>query len=461
MEQHKYTGIDLINMGYEPGEWFKEALLNLNANEYSDSEVISYLKSIEPAPHIPLNENPVTYFKNINSMNELEDINISSVYRTMDELMKTPTIVAGAVMPDACPTGRVGEIPVGGVAVAHNAIHPGMHSADICCSVMVSDLGKVDPKDVLDNAQIVSHFGPKFSNENIQYSLPENLEKEMENNHFLNNDSTRLLSRLHLGTQGDGNHFLFVGKSKKNGNTILVTHHGSRGVGAVLYKNAMKVAEKFRKRISIETLPNNAWIPFNTDEGKNYWDALQIIRNWTKYNHSLIHKLTAEKLGVTIVNNFWNEHNFVFKEDDLFYHAKGSTPVDTKFLPDTNGLQIIPLNMAQPILIVKGKTNETNLGFAPHGAGRNVSRTKHKIMNSDLTEREIFDNETKDIDARFYSGHIDISELPSAYKDASTVRSQIEMFNLCEIEDEILPYGSIMAGNWQIDAPWKKKKRES
>jgi RNA-splicing ligase RtcB len=458
MEKRKYTGKDLISMGFEPGEWFKEALMNLNENDYSDSEVVTYLKSIQPAPHIPIHEKPVEYFKNISSMNELEEINVSSVFRTMDELMRTPTIVAGAIMPDACPTGRVGEIPVGGVAVAHNAIHPGMHSADICCSVMVSDLGKTDPKDVLNNAQNVSHFGPKFSKEEIQHSLPDHLLDGIENNHFLNNDSTKLLSRLHLGTQGDGNHFLYVGISKKSGNTFLVTHHGSRGVGAVLYKNAMKVAEKFRKRISKETLPNNAWIPYDTDEGRNYWKALQTVRNWTKYNHNLIHKLTAERVGVSIIDNYWNEHNFVFKEGDLFYHAKGSTPVDTKFLPDTNGLQIIPLNMAQPILIVKGKTNETNLGFAPHGAGRNVSRSKHKYMNSEQTDREIFENETKDIDARFYSGHIDISELPSAYKDAETVRKQIETFNLCEIEDEILPYGSIMAGNWQIDAPWNKKK---
>ncbi len=32
-------------------------------------------------------------------------------------------------------------------------------------------------------------------------------------------------------------------------------------------------------------------------------------------------------------------------------------------------------------------------------------------------------------------------------------------FDLGEVVDEILPYGCIMAGNWQIDAPWKLKKR--
>jgi hypothetical protein len=45
-------------------------------------------------------------------------------------------------MPDACPTGPEGQIPVGGVVVAKNAIHPGFHSADICCSVMLTDFGK-------------------------------------------------------------------------------------------------------------------------------------------------------------------------------------------------------------------------------------------------------------------------------------------------------------------------------
>ena len=41
-------------------------------------------------------------------------------------------------------------IPVGGIAVTKNAIHPSMHSADICCSVMMTNLGNVSPKMVLD-----------------------------------------------------------------------------------------------------------------------------------------------------------------------------------------------------------------------------------------------------------------------------------------------------------------------
>ncbi|MEL6209973.1 MAG: RNA-splicing ligase RtcB, partial [Pseudomonadota bacterium] len=53
-----------------------------------------------------------------------------------------------------------GTIPVGGVAAARNAIHPGMHSADICCSVMLSDLGRADPGAALDAVHAATHFGP-------------------------------------------------------------------------------------------------------------------------------------------------------------------------------------------------------------------------------------------------------------------------------------------------------------
>jgi hypothetical protein len=30
---------------------------------------------------------------------------------------------------------------------------------------------------------------------------------------------------------------------------------------------------------------------------------------------------------------------------------------------------------------------------------------------------------------------------------------------LAEVVDEVFPYGNIMAGDWQKDAPWRKKRR--
>jgi RNA-splicing ligase RtcB len=116
--------------------------------------------------------------------------------------------------------------------------------------------------------------------------------------------------------------------------------------------------------------------------------------------------------------------------------------------------------MAEPVLIVEGKTTTNNLGFAPHGAGRNMSRTQHKRNNADFTKEALFEIETKGLDVRFYSKEIDISELPSAYKNAQTVRSQMEEYGLGEVIDEVMPYGCIMAGDFQINAPWRKKRRE-
>ena len=104
-------------------------------------------------------------------------------------------------------------------------------------------------------------------------------------------------------------------------------------------------------------------------------------------------------------------------------------------------------------------TAENNLGFAPHGAGRNLSRSAHKRNKEDTPISAIFAEETKGLDVRFFSNEIDISELPSAYKNAESVRSQMGEYGLGTVIDEVIPYGSIMAGNWNKNAPWKVKAR--
>jgi len=452
------SGKTLLNLGFKPGKWFKEAIAYANDHQLEGEQLLSYLLRQQPAQISPFSS-PIPYFKNIRAETENEVSNVGQVFEAMDELMKTPTLIAGAVMPDACPTGAKGQIPVGGIAVAQNAIHPAMHSADICCSVMMTNLGHVSPKEVLDVAHATTHFGGGGRKD--PFPLNKHLEERLKDNPYLNSERSLNLAKWHLGTQGDGNHFLFVGRSEQTGETIMVSHHGSRGLGANLYKTGMKVAERFRKEISPNTLAKNAWIPYKTDEGNHYWKALQLVREWTKLNHTVLHDATAELIKADIVDRFWNEHNFVFKNGDSFFHAKGATPLDDRFVPDSeNGLRLIPLNMSEPVLIVKGETTKSNLGFAPHGAGRNISRTQHKRSKGAKSAEEIFAEETQGLDVRFFSEHIDISELPSAYKDAQDVRRQMEEFGLGKVVDQILPYGCIMAGDWDWNAPWKVRLRE-
>lgn len=453
------TGKELIALGCKSGKWFPEAIAHINANNLSNDEILEYVKKFEEAPKIEPHAEALPFHKNIRAESENENANVDSVFATMDVLMKTPTVINGCVMPDACPTGELGQIPVGGVVVAKNAIHPAMHSADICCSVMMTNFGLKDAKSVLDAAHSITHFGAGGRNDHFNNLLPQELEDKIRGNKYL----SKFLhyAKTHLGTQGDGNHFLFVGNSSNTNDTCMVTHHGSRGFGANLYKAGMEVAERFRKRYSPKTLPRNAWIPYDTEEGREYWEALQIVREWTKLNHTLIHDKTLEAINSKLKLRFWNEHNFVFKEDDLFYHAKGATPLDDKFVPDSyKGLRLIPLNMSEPVLVVRGNTTENNLGFAPHGAGRDLSRSEHKRRMGAKTDNEIFNEETKGLDVRFYSGVIDISELPSAYKNAANVQAQMQEFGLGEVVDRIMPYGCIMAGG-SISVPAWKLAREA
>lgn len=461
MEKKKnISGKDLIQLGFEPDKWFKDALAHINSTELTEDELQNYLSQFKAPPKLPLLKEHQNLAINIKAAHESEVDNVNQVVETMKEVLRTPTVIGGAVMPDACPTGPKGNIPVGGVVAAKNAIHPGMHSADICCSVFLTDLGKVDPKKVLDAAEQTTHFGGGGRDRNAQFRFPEELLAAFESNAFLRDEQMIQTARKHLGTQGDGNHFFFVGQSSSTGNTMMVTHHGSRGVGARLFDKGMKMAEKFRKKISPETLKQNAWIPFDTDEGQEYWQALQIIREWTKMNHTVIHDATAALIGASVQNRFWNEHNFVFKDEDVFYHAKGATPLDEKFMPDITGPRLIPMNMAEPILIVSGETTRNNLGFAPHGAGRNISRTQHRKSKAHLSNEAVFKLETENLDVRFFSKEIDVTELPSAYKSAATVQKQMKEFGLGTVQDEVLPYGTIMAGDWQKNAPWKVKRRK-
>lgn len=452
------SGKTLIDLGYEPSKWFSSVISYANTNNLSTEEIRSLIESIVPKTLEPLSH-PISFHKNILAENEHEQKNIDSVYEAMNSLLTIPTAVDAAVMPDACPTGK-DEIPVGGIIATKNAIHPRMHSADICCSVMATDLGYADPKTVLDVAFETTHFGIGGRDRDNQLArLPSDLKDKIESNYYLNSNKSLKYAHSHLGTQGDGNHFLFVGKSKSNGHTYLVTHHGSRGFGANLYNEGIYKAQSFIKEIAPNVSPKNAWIPFDTKEGQYYWEALQIVREWTKLNHESIHDAIKTKVSRFLYSErFWNEHNFVFKKDDVFYHAKGSTPLLDEFVPDsTNGLRLIPMNMRDGILIVKGIETKTNLGFAPHGAGRNFSRTEHcKIKLQNKNGYELFEEETQGLDVRFFSGKIDISELPSAYKNADKIKQQISHFNLGTIVDEIEPYGCIMAGH--IDKFWRKKK---
>lgn len=445
-----YEVRDLIQAGYTFDKWCLEAVNQAN-NLVAEGKQVDLVEIAERVKHLPqfspheMRLEPLPFYVNLDA--EGEDVeflekNKKAVLETMNNLMRIPTVEKGAVMPDACPAG---VISVGGVIAARNAIHPAFHSADICCSMALTEFDfDGDPKAVLDAAMAVTHFGP--TGRDVPESMPQHLIDAIEGNRYTK--PLMHFAKRDFATQGDGNHFLFVGRSANTGKVNVVTHHGSRSFGAKLFKKGMQIAEKFAKTIAPKEMDKScAWIPFETEEGQEYWNALQVIRLWTMENHYRIHDMIQSKLDLDIRDRFWNEHNFVFKRGELFYHAKGATPG----WRDTYDKTLVPMNMSESILVTRGTDVENGIGFLPHGAGRNMSRTEfnRRFPNPTLPEG---------IDVRSFSGKVDTSELPQAYKNADEVKAQIAKYKLAEVVDEIIPYGSIMAGENINQLSWKEMK---
>jgi RNA-splicing ligase RtcB len=179
----------------------------------------------------------------------------------------------------------------------------------------------------------------------------------------------------------------------------------------------------------------------------------------------VLHDAFLRRLGQRALVQIGNEHNFVWKRGDSFFHGKGATPA----WQDTQGrplLGLIPLNMAREILLVLGANNNDFLSFCPHGAGRNLSRTAmlapYKDADGELDParvQQVLAQTTAGLDIRWFSGAPDLSESPLGYKDATKVKAQIARFALAAVVGEIQPQGCIMAGE-APEPPWVRARRE-
>lgn len=431
---------------------------------------------------------PAPLAEAIEAENPQEETNVAAARLRMNELLHVPVVKRGVIMPDACPAGSAkATIPVGGGIEVENAIIPGAHSADICCSMFATFFPANHPVgEVMDHLQKLTHFGPGGRPRGQQWTSAV-LEEPVWDNRFL--DGLRSRAQDFLGTQGDGNHFAYIGQIqftesqraaiesvgytdlaewivRRDGIfNVLVTHHGSRGLGADLYKRGQIAARKWCDE-NAKDIPDSAvWIPGDSPEGQAYWEALQYIGRWTRENHSLIHDALMRRLGQRALVQIGNEHNFVWKRGDSFYHGKGATPA----WRDKEGrplLGIVPLNMAREILLVLGSSNDTYLSFCPHGAGRNLSRTAmlapYKDTEGELDParvQKVLAETTGGLDIRWFCGTPDLSESPLGYKDATKVKAQIEKFSLAYVVGEIQPRGCIMAGE-QAEPYWARNRRE-
>lgn len=484
MEQ--ITSADLIAIGLKPSKEFGLAMkegVRLAAEGTPKAEILEALKKFIKVvpPTIPLRKSklPIAWAMGT-PVTEEEIINQDAVRNSLAKLSVVPVVTAIAAMPDACPTGDV--ITVGGCVVYKNAISPSSHSSDLTCSMRASFFAPtVEHAEQMEKLLKATRFGQGGRPRSGWVHHPV-LDVFPTHNPFLK--GLEHYAQQHMADQGDGNHFAYLGNmdvtptmlaalitagyrelatqiaqvSVDGKCHVLVTHHGSRGLGAQVYKRGKETAQRMTSEICPGVPEGTEWIPFDTQEGKDYYDALQYVEQWTKANHESIHARFLKAIGLATVANLFNAHNFVWKRGDLFYHGKGATPA----WKDETGrplLGLIPMNMSSPILFVAGGDNEEFLSFAPHGAGRNRSRTAtiRSYENKEALDAAVAET-TKGIDVRWYSGTPDPSETPIGYKNPQTVIDEIVNHKLATVLGIIEPRGSVMAG----EAPepfWKAEKR--
>jgi tRNA-splicing ligase RtcB len=338
---------------------------------------------------------------------------------------KLPVAVAGALMPDA----HVGYgLPIGGVLAARDAVIPYAVGVDIACRMKMTVLdlpvsALTDQEARLKGAlQRETRFGMGAT-----FRTPHQHEV-MDLDWCVTPVTAKLKDRAwsQLGTSGSGNHFVEFGELIVHDRAAglapgtylaLLSHSGSRGSGAQVAQHYSGLARDLHPELPRE-LSHLAWLDLSTEAGQEYWAAMELMGRYAAANHQIIHKQIARNLGVDVLLDLENHHNFAWRErhrlpdgteGEVIVHRKGATPAGEGVLG------IIPGSMATPGYLVRGKGNAASLNSAAHGAGRRMSRTQAKQMFTwDAAQAFLRERNVTLISAG-------LDEVPMAYKDIDDV----------------------------------------
>jgi len=338
---------------------------------------------------------------------------------------KLPVAVSGALMPDA----HVGYgLPIGGVLATSDAVIPYAVGVDIACRMKMTVLDLPVSALAADQARLTGALeretrfgmGAAFRSRR-QHDV---MDADWRATSVTSNLKDRAWAQL--GTSGSGNHFVEFGRLtvfdegaglSRGEYLALLSHSGSRGTGAQIAQHYSGLARKLRPELPQE-LSHLAWLDLSSEAGQEYWTAMELMGRYAAANHELIHAYVARALGVEVLLDIENHHNFAWRERhrlpdgseaEVIVHRKGATPAGAGVLG------IIPGSMATPGYVVRGKGVAASLNSAAHGAGRRMSRTKAKAMFTwDVAQRFL-----RERGVTLLSAGLD--EVPMAYKDIDEV----------------------------------------
>ena len=361
----------------------------------------------------------------------------------METAMRLPVAAAGALMPDA---HQGYGLPIGGVlATDANAVIPYAVGVDIACRMCLSvfDL----PASVIQNE---GKLLKKALTENTFFGIGSESNRRFDDSLFDRSEwrATKPIRDLRdkayrqLGTSGTGNHFVewgelevFSDDPESSGFDVppgkylaLLSHSGSRGFGGGIAAHYSKVAMQ-KTRLPKEA-QHLAWLNLDTEEGQEYWIAMNLAGDYASSNHHEIHDKIAKALGRPQLALVENHHNFAWKEKladgtEVVVHRKGATPAGPK------DLGIIPGSMTLPGYVVRGKGDPVALNSASHGAGRVMSRSQAFRTLDKKAVRAAIDA----AGVQLIGG--DLDEAPMVYKNIETVMAA--QTELVEVLARFLP----------------------
>ncbi|MCZ6507779.1 MAG: RtcB family protein, partial [Acidobacteria bacterium] len=355
-----------------------------------------------------------------------DDLDAAAIAQ-MDAACSLPIAARGALMPDA----HVGYgLPIGGVLATREAVIPYAVGVDIACRVKMSvlDLPPAHLGDRLPKlreallAETRFGLGSCFENHRRHAVMDANWTASPVTRRLKDKASTQ------LGSSGGGNHFVEFGLLEIDDSSLglpagdylaLLSHSGSRGTGANVCSHYSRLAMHLHPNLP-KHLRYLAWLDMTTHDGQEYWAAMQLMGKYAAANHAMIHHHIARHLGVQVLADIENHHNFAWQEThriggetkDVIVHRKGATPAGRGVLG------IIPGSMATPCYVVRGKGSAASMHSAAHGAGRVMSRRKAKQTYRWPQVEKLL----KDRGVILLSAGID--EVPFVYKDIDTVMSQ-------------------------------------
>ncbi|MFA7691955.1 MAG: RtcB family protein [Candidatus Hydrogenedentes bacterium] len=341
--------------------------------------------------------------------------------RQMEQACSLPVSIRGALMADA----HVGYgLPIGGVLATDNAVIPYAVGVDIACRMKLTVLD-MPAKSLRDERcedlrraiETETRFGVGATF--IKRRNHDVMDKDWSVSPVLRRMKDRAWSQL--GTSGSGNHFVEFGTMRvereglglKEGEYLaLLSHSGSRGTGAEVCRHYSQIFQSAQKGLPPE-LRHLAWMSMDKGEAQEYWQAMQLMGDYSAANHELIHDHILRHLGATSLASVENHHNFAWKEHhdgrSVIVHRKGATPAARGVLG------VIPGSMASRAYIVRGLGNPDSLNSVSHGAGRVLSRSRAKRI---LSWGDVMKN-VQEKKVKLLSAGID--EAPAVYKDIEAV----------------------------------------